>query len=112
MVKNKVISISRIERIGKMRSDGLSYDEIGLKLGMSREWIRKVHQKGNITKSKTPKLHPWLKTGEVARLVNVHVSTVRRWANAGVIKSYRVGPRSDRRFSREDVNLLFNESSK
>jgi len=44
-----------------------------------------------------------LTTSEVAHLLNVHINTVRRWSNQGIIKTYRIGPRGDRRFRREDV---------
>jgi excisionase family DNA binding protein len=44
-----------------------------------------------------------LTTRELARLLNVHINTVRRWSDQGVLKSYRIGPRGDRRFSRDDV---------
>jgi len=40
---------------------------------------------------------------DVARLLNVHMNTVRRWSNSGILKSYRISPRGDRRFQREDV---------
>jgi len=40
---------------------------------------------------------------EVAEFLNIHVNTVRRWSNLGIINSYRLGPRGDRRFRREDV---------
>jgi excisionase family DNA binding protein len=40
---------------------------------------------------------------EVARLLNVHINTVRRWNEKGMLKAYRMGPRGDRRFSREDI---------
>jgi len=46
---------------------------------------------------------PVLTLREVAQLLNVHVNTARRWGDSGVIRAYRVGPRGDRRFSREDV---------
>jgi len=46
---------------------------------------------------------------EVARLLNVHINTVRRWNGKGVLKAYRVGPRGDRRFSREDIALFLTE---
>ena len=42
-------------------------------------------------------------TRELARLLNVHINTVRRWSDQGLLKSYRLGPRGDRRFSREDL---------
>jgi excisionase family DNA binding protein len=54
---------------------------------------------------------PMLTTSDVAHLLNVHINTVRRWGNRGVIKAYRVGPRGDRRFRREDIaNLLLGKS--
>ena len=43
---------------------------------------------------------------QVARLLNVHVNTVRRWNDSGILKAYRIGPRGDRRFSREDVDMF------
>ncbi len=48
-----------------------------------------------------------LTTGEVARIFNVHTSTIRRWGERGKIKSYPVGPRGERRFRREDVAVLY-----
>jgi len=46
---------------------------------------------------------------ELARLLNVHINTVRRWDESGMLKAYRIGPRGDRRFSREDVTLFLAE---
>jgi len=48
-----------------------------------------------------------LTTGEVARLLNVNDSTVRRWNNRGIIKAYRIGPRGERRFRRDDIAICF-----
>ncbi len=45
-------------------------------------------------------------TAEVAQLLHVHANTVRRWSNKGIVKSYRIGPRADRRFIREDIVRL------
>ena len=50
-----------------------------------------------------------LSTSEVAHLINVHINTVRRWSNRGILRSERVGPRGDRIFLREDVNRLLIE---
>jgi len=41
---------------------------------------------------------------EVADLLHVHTNTVRGWSDLGLIKSYRVGPRGDRRFKAKDIN--------
>jgi excisionase family DNA binding protein len=49
-------------------------------------------------------LVPMLTTSEVARLLNVHINTVRRWSNQGILKTYRIGSRGDRRFYREDIS--------
>jgi excisionase family DNA binding protein len=43
---------------------------------------------------------------QVAQMLNVHINTVRRWDVRGVLRAYRVGPRGDRRFSRDDVALF------
>jgi len=47
-----------------------------------------------------------LTLGQVARLLHLHPNTVRRWSNKGVLKSYRICERGDRRFKNEDVNQL------
>ena len=53
-----------------------------------------------------------LTTNEVARLLNVHINTVRRWSNNGALPGYRVGPRGDRRFERATVlNILLSQSN-
>ena len=40
---------------------------------------------------------------EVAQLLSVHVNTLRRWSNRGIMTTHRIGPRGDRRYTREDV---------
>jgi excisionase family DNA binding protein len=41
---------------------------------------------------------------DVAFLLHVHANTVRRWSDIGVLKSYRISSRGDRRFKREDID--------
>jgi excisionase family DNA binding protein len=41
---------------------------------------------------------------EVARLFHVHPNTLRRWSNNGRIRAYRITPRGDRRFKREEID--------
>ena len=50
-----------------------------------------------------------LTTSEASRLLHVHINTVRRWSNRGIVKAYRIGPRGDRRFRKEDVARLLTE---
>jgi excisionase family DNA binding protein len=40
---------------------------------------------------------------EVARLLHIHPNTLRRWSNRGRIRAYRITPRGDRRFKREEI---------
>ncbi len=40
---------------------------------------------------------------EVARLLYVHPNTVRNWSDRGLLKTYRIGSRQDRRFDWADV---------
>lgn len=40
---------------------------------------------------------------EVANMLHVHPNTIRHWSEQGLMKTYRIGPRGDRRFRREDI---------
>jgi excisionase family DNA binding protein len=42
-------------------------------------------------------------TSGVAQMLHIHINTVRRWSNQGILKPYRIGPRGDRRFVRDDI---------
>ena len=44
-----------------------------------------------------------LTTSGVAKMLNLHINTVRRWSDRGILKPYRIGPRGDRRFTRDDI---------
>lgn len=37
------------------------------------------------------------------KLLNVHPNTLREWSNKGLIPSYRIGQRRDRRFAMRDI---------
>ena len=52
------------------------------------------------------KIQPMLTTTEVSRLLHVHPNTLRLWSDRGIIKTYRVGPRGDRRFSQDDITYF------
>ncbi len=57
-------------------------------------------------------IDPMLTTSEVAYLLNVHINTIRRWSNQGILKAYRLGSRGDRRFIREDITSFFSKDGK
>jgi excisionase family DNA binding protein len=44
-----------------------------------------------------------LTTSDVAKMLYLHINTVRRWSDMGILKPYRIGPRGDRRFLRKDI---------
>jgi excisionase family DNA binding protein len=45
-----------------------------------------------------------LTVSEVSKLLHVHPNTLRRWADKGIIKSYSITSRGDRRFMPQDIN--------
>ena len=57
-------------------------------------------------------IEPMMTVREVARLLNVHSNTVRRWSDRGVIRAYRITRRGDRRYRREDIARFLVEFSK
>ena len=44
-----------------------------------------------------------LKVHEVAHILHVHPNTIRLWTNRGLLKTFRIGPRGDRRFLMSDL---------
>ena len=41
--------------------------------------------------------------GEASRILHLHPNTLRKWSDRGLIPSYRIGQRRDRRFAVEDL---------
>ena len=54
-------------------------------------------------------LEQMLTVKDVSRLLRIHANTLRRWSDKGIIKSYRVNSRGDRRFRRGDILQFLNE---
>jgi len=50
-----------------------------------------------------------LTVSEVSKLLHVHPNTLRRWADKGVIRSYCITSRGDRRFMSLDINQFLTE---
>lgn len=114
-------------RIGDVGNNGNrekpTYAEIARRLGISRERVRQIANRQKPKKrskttvsSKISEVadHPsaMLTTREVAQLLNLHVNTVRRWSDQGILRAYRVGPRGDRRFKRQDIDDFLLKKSK
>jgi excisionase family DNA binding protein len=58
---------------------------------------------GRVSDVEAEKSDALLTVGEVASLLHIHINTVRRWSNLGILSGFRIGPRSDRRFRKKDV---------
>jgi len=97
---------TRRQQIVSMRKGGLTYAKIGLRFGISNERVRQILNSKVNKQPKTSRTNPPLRTSDVAHLLNIHVNTVRRWTNNGVLKAYRIGPRGDRRFKQKDIDRL------
>ncbi len=41
--------------------------------------------------------------GEASQILHVHPNTLRKWSDLGLIPSYRIGQRRDRRFALSDL---------
>jgi len=102
------VATSRRAEVLKLREGGLTYAEIGRRFGISKERVRQI-LKGKLTQKPDLGSKVMLTTSDVAKLLGLHVNTVRRWSKRRILKSYRIGPRGDRRFRREDVEDLLRE---
>lgn len=105
----RVIRNNGNERLASLRNKGLTYQDIGQILGVSRQRIAGILGPNRRTDSVSVKMmrsassHRLLSSTDAAELLGVHPNTVRRWSDAGMIPAYRVGKRLDRRFRRTDL---------
>ena len=53
-----------------------------------------------------------LRVSQVAEIMNAHPNSVRHWADRGLLPSYRIGRRGDRRFRVQDVDEFLRVYSK
>ena len=75
-----------------------------------KESMELEHMDENVTDTEHEvKTNGLLKVADVAQILKVHLNTVRNWSNIGVLKSFRIGPRGDRRFLKEDVYKFLKE---
>ncbi len=100
----RALVTSRHNEVVRLREAGLTYAEIGRRFGISRERVRQI-----IVRKPTPQKPAldskvMLRTSDVAQLLGLHSNTVRRWTQKGILKTYRISSRGDRRFRREDIN--------
>jgi excisionase family DNA binding protein len=101
---------SRRDEVVNLNKAGVSYTEIGYRLSISRERVRQIVT-GNPNRPRKPDLDSsrMLTTGEAAKLLGLHVNTVRQWCKMGKLKAYRIAPQGARRFRREDIENFYEE---
>ena len=110
---------SRRQQVSILRKAGLTYAEIGRKVNLTRERVRQIVTRESTIKESTIRKKPpenapdsLLTTAQAADLLNVHRNTIRHWSNKGILATYRVGPRGDRRLRRQDIdNLLLKKTA-
>ena len=65
----------------------------------------------SITQKVIDETHDLLSIGEVAELFKIHRDTLRNWEKSGRLTPLRVGPRQDRKYRKQDIQLLADEMS-
>ena len=103
-----------IELIG----GGFSNAEIGEKLGIEESSVKQAvgrllsryqaQNRAHLYQIYSSGDHPaseetLLTMREACSILHVHSNTLRRWSDIGEVKAWRVGPRRDRRYRREDI---------
>ena len=61
------------------------------------------HSENRILQREAEETDSLLTANEVADLLQVHMSTVRRWSNLGILMSCHRGPRGEKLFQKKDV---------
>lgn len=102
------VNNSKHEEVINLRKAGLTYAEIGRKVSLSRERVRQIITGQHTVKKKAVSNAPdfLMTTAQAAKFLNIHVNTIRRWSNKGILQTYRIGPRGDRRLRRQDIDNL------
>jgi len=50
-----------------------------------------------------------LTTKDVAGMLGIHQNTVRRWSDLGLLRSFRISHRGDRRYRYEDITSFLDD---
>jgi len=103
----KTGSNNRHETVALLRDKGLTYAEIGKRLGITKQYAWYL-LKGQNNKKYSAIHNPdsLLTVNQAARILNIHTNTIRRWCDKGMLKAYRIGPRKDRRINRKEIERL------
>ena len=96
-----------------LRSRGSSYAEIGRRIGSSRQRVAQIlgGEKSRERRKGTHHNDKILSVKRAAEFLDLHVNTVRRWSDKGILRGSRVGQRRDRRFRRTDLQEFLNDTT-
>lgn len=83
--------------------------EVGQALNISQRQVRQIEEKAcrqlrKILTRFSQDEKRLLTVAEVSDLLGVHMNTVRRWSERGLLTVYYIGSRGDRRFRRQDID--------
>jgi excisionase family DNA binding protein len=102
-------AMARRDEVVRLRETGLTYAEIGRRLGVSKQRVSQILKPKPKQKPKRSRPVVMLAIRDVSSLLGVHANTVRRWSDRGLIRAYRITSRGDRRFRREEVYRFLKE---
>jgi len=104
------VTTNRHDEVVKLRETGATYAKVGQQLGITKQRVGQILKPKPRRQKADLQSKVMLTTRDVAQLLGVHNNTVRRWSNKGILKSYRISSRGDRRFRREDLDSFLKEA--
>lgn len=93
----------KARRILGLKGAGKSDTEIAREVRCARQYVHFVLRGRPKTRMKRLENKELLTTSEAAYLLRVSVNTIRKWSDSGLLASYKIGPRGDRRFKRTEM---------
>ena len=83
---------SRRDQILELRKAGLSYAEIGRRLGITSERARQICKGKPAAEKPALRSKVMVTASDAARLLGVHINTVRSWADTGMLRAHLLVP--------------------
>ena len=106
------MTTNRHDEVVKLRETGATYAAVGQRLGITKQRVEQILNPKPRRQKADLQSKVMLTTRDVAHLLGIHNNTVRRWSNTGILKSYHIGSRGDRRFKREDIDAFLQNRTK
>lgn len=94
------------EQVIRLKQEGMSVASISFVVGISRRQVTKIVASSVRRAPRATCPQALLSTAQTARVLNLHMNTIRRSSDTGKLPSYRIGSRGDRRFKWKDIQRL------